>query len=249
MNGTQSSAQLEKKMNKQLIFWSAVGAGTILFWCCVALSIVLYQNRATINRTFKPHPYLPPPDGVSILEETFDSNENNWRDANGRTVPIQDGKLILKSAYEDMPAITRCFQCDYLGSSFFFQAELVPEEATNTEYGLVFCASGFPNEYYTFMINPQYSTYNLYKSRKDEWQNLTVGRLSPMLKAYPEANTLAVQFDQGKMDFYINGSLENSFSDPEPYSCKWPGIIVKDENSSLQVDNVFAFSLPAIQEP
>ncbi len=244
-----NSSNQDGKMGGQAIFWLLIGMGTICFWCLVAASLFLVKNPEIVTYRFMPHPYLIPADGIKVFKETFETNDNKWGGVHGSRVKVDDGKLTLKAAHEIMAGVTRCFGCDYLGDSFYFQAELLPEENTSTEYGLTFCNSGKDEEYYVLLVDPVYSTYSLHKNRNDTWTTIINDTPSSKLNQYPDPNTLGVKFDRGEMDFYINGSIESSFTDPAPYSCTWSGMIANDGLMTLTVDNVFAYRLPTTPKP
>lgn len=248
INGTNQQEK-EKKLDRQVIFWSLVGVGTVSFWCCVAIAFFAYRNREAVQYTIEPHPYPTAPAKVEVFEETFDTNDNNWGRLYGSNVKVENGVLTLQAAGEQIIGMTRCFGCDYLGDRFYFQADLLPEEPTRTGYGLVFCASGKDSEFYTLTVDPGNSTYSIIKSSKHSLFSLVEDRYSSAFHAYPESNTLGVMFDRGFMEFHINDSKEGSFTDPSPYACMWPGMIVNGGTVTIQVDNVFAYSLPGSIKP
>jgi hypothetical protein len=244
VNGSNQQQEKKKKLDQQVVFWSLVGVGTASFWCCVAIAFFAYQNRGTIQNPFGPHAYLTPPPGVDIFRETFENNDNNWGRVYGSRVNVENGKLTVKAAHETMAGATRCFGCDYLGDSFYYQAEIASQEPTDKEYGLIFCASGMDGEQYTLLIEPEQSTFSLLKERNNTRQRLTETVYSDQIKPYPETNTLGIYFDQGLTEIYINGSMELSVTDSNPYPCMWSGIIIIDGTVTLTVDNVMAYSMP-----
>ena len=190
-----------------------------------------------------PHVLLAPPEGVTVLEETFDSNVRGWQPYYSmNTLRVEDGKLFIKSDVRGHAAIATCFDCIELGETFYFQAELLSEKNVSIRHGLAFCGSGVANEYYTFMINQQYSFYALTKNRLHN-QEMLIANSRSFIQKYPASNTFAVYFNEGKIDLYINDTPVSSYTDPDPFDCQWAGIIINSGEVTLAADNVFTYTV------
>ncbi len=191
-----------------------------------------------------PHVLLDPPEGVTVLEETFDYNTRGW-DAYyaNNTLRIRDGKLFIQSNKTGYIGLALCFDCTDFTQTFYFQAELLPEEDTPIQYGLTYCAAASGGKFYTFLINAQRGTYDLLRHNEDSWQPLVSNASAPSIQRHPVSNTLGVYFDDGKMDLYINNVLVESYTDPNPPVCKWSGFIVDDGKVNLLADNVYMYNV------
>lgn len=190
------------------------------------------------------HVFIPAPENAKILVDTFDSNRNDWQAYySDNTTVVTGGGLHLKSDKEGFTGLALCNGCPIYGQTFYFQADLLSLESTNTQYGIAFCATGSSNEYYAFEINSTRQTYSLYKSTPNKWETKASNAPSNFINKYPISNTLAVQFNQGVMSLYINDNLVGTYVDPKPVTCKRFGVFV--DNSSLDViaDNVFAYKI------
>ncbi len=209
---------------------------------------VTFTPTMTFTPTVTPTPHvlIVPPEGVNMLVETFDSNVHQWDAYYGNNVArVQDGKLFLKSNKQGSIGIAICSDCINYGETFYFQAELLPEKESSIQHGLTFCASTGEGEFYAFLMNPSTSDYSLYKHKADQWQTLIQNLYTNSIHKYPASNTMSVYFDEGKMDIYINGIHVNSYTDSNPFSCKWAGVIVDDGKLELIVDNVFTYNMEA----
>ena len=203
----------------------------------------------TPTSTPTPHAYLTPPDGVSVLEETFDSNARRWDTLySNNTVRVGNGKLTLNSNERRFVGLALCLGCAKYNQEFYFQAELLPEKATSTNYGISFCESRIVT-YYVFIINARLSTYTLNKHYPDDWKRLITNKGSNMINKYPLSNTLGVKYNEGIMDFYINGIMVDTYIDEDPFTCQRSGVFIEGGLLDLYVDNVFAYNIEGTANP
>jgi hypothetical protein len=201
------------------------------------------SQTPTITPT--PHVLIAPPEGITVVQETFEHSTHFWDPYYGNnTVRMDDGKMSVESDADGYVGIAICIDCLDYEQTFYLQAELLLEEESTTEHGLAFCAASSNDAYYTFMINQQYSRYILYKHQDDTWETLISNeRVNPVNK-FPASNTLGVSFDNGKMELYVNNILIDSYTDESPLTCAWAGVIVNDGNIKLTVDNIFTYTIP-----
>jgi len=197
-----------------------------------------------------PHVLLQPPEGITVFEEKFDSNTNSWDSFfSGNTTLIKDGRLMVRSDDIGYIGMALCLNCPVYKDVFYIQAEVFTLIDTNEDYGLAFCSRGFGADYYAFEINSKNESYDLYKHTSTGWENLIVGKHSPLVNNFPLSNTLGVYFDRGDIDLYINGTLVNSYKDEKPLDCGRIGFMVNEGNFDLIADNVFAYKLEAAPTP
>jgi len=186
---------------------------------------------------------LMPFEGETVVEDKFDSNALEWEPYySNNTVQIRDGKLYIESNESGYVGLAYCFDCDAYTQTFYFQAELSTEEDVSTEYGLAFCAGKGDSEYYTFFVQPKSSSYSVYRHQEDNWESLIETTRSEAIHKYPAANTLAVFFDDGQMNLYINDTFIDSYADADPFDCTWAGVIIGDGKVSLSADNVYTYN-------
>lgn len=190
-----------------------------------------------------PHVLLLPPEGVPVLEETFDSNVHGWESyyANS-TLRVEDGQLLIRSDVMGQPGIALCFDCLEYDQTFYFQAELVPENNTSTKYGLAFCAASREGDYYSFTIDQNYSLYRLSKQTSNSSYVMKATYIRSINK-YPQSNILGVYFDDGKIVTYVNNVLVASYTDPNPLDCKWAGVMINNGDIDLSADHVFTYTV------
>jgi hypothetical protein len=190
------------------------------------------------------HALLEPPQNVVILEDRFDDNTNKWdRFYVTTSVDVHEGEMYVKPNNRDIPGLSLCWGCPLLENIFYFQAELVLAEDSTTGYGLAFCTTGIGNNYYVFQIQPADQTFSLDQSTTDGWRTLISMEDTNLINAYPNTNTLAVFFDKGRMDLYINGSLATTYKDASPPYCRRTGVYINGGLVDLIVDNVFAYDI------
>ena len=204
----------------------------------------------TSTITTTPHVLVSPAGGETVLEERFDSDEQDWYAYfSNNTVLVQDGRLSLRSILSGNIGIALCTHCPTLADPFYFQAEVSTVENAITPYGLAFCSPGFGADFYVFQINPRTHLYDLYKHSSQGWKSLAIRKSSPAINAFPGTNTLGVQFDHGQINLFINDILVNSYQDDEPLKCRKSGFIVNGGGFDLVADNVFAYATGATPAP
>jgi hypothetical protein len=190
------------------------------------------------------HALLEPPQDVVILEDRFDDNINKWDPFYVTTsVDFHDGKMYMRSNKRNLIGLSLCWGCPLYEDTFYFQAELVLAKDSATGYGLAFCTTGIGNNYYIFQIQPADQTFSLDQSTTKGWRTLVSNEDMNLINAYPNTNTLAVFFDKGRMDLYINGSLATSYEDPNPPYCRRTGVYIDGGLVDLIIDNAFAYDI------
>jgi hypothetical protein len=200
----------------------------------------------TLPPSLTPTAYLllQPLEGVTVVKDTFESNTLGWSPFfSNTTLRIENGKLLMQSKETGYIGLVTCRDCLDDDQWLYLQAELLPEKDVSTEYGLAFCASQLNSAYYVFFIDANSSSYALYKHKGDNWEPLIINAPSKEIHKFPASNTLAVNFDDGHIDLYINGSHAETYNDADPLVCRWSGVIIGDGKVNLSVDNVYAYNL------
>jgi hypothetical protein len=193
-----------------------------------------------------PHALLEPPNGVKVFAEKFDNNKLRWNGFyNNVTYAVKQGELTFSSNKKGYIGLTECNDCPATGNTFYYQAEVYTDQETDVSQGLAFCMNGYENDYFSFVVDSKNRLYSLFKNiAKGDWSIIYNGLPSNAIRHYPEHNTLAVYFDRGKMDLYINGVKIQSYPYPDVLSCKTVGLFVDDGNTTIHADNVFLYSVP-----
>jgi hypothetical protein len=206
--------------------------------------------RVSTTLTPTAHVFLEPPTEVAILEDHFENNINKWDSLFATsTVEFRDEKMYVRSNDKGSIGVALCWGCPIYDEAFYFQAELALAKKAATGYGLVFCDTGIGNNYYTFQIQPTYQTFSLDQSTTNGWKSLISRETTNLINEYPKSNTLAVRFDQGTMNLYINGTLAGSYKDTNPPICRRTGAYINGGLIDLIVDNVFAYNIQASTTP
>jgi len=193
--------------------------------------------------TLTPHALIPAPENAKVFSEQFDSSKNRWESYYGdNTTLIKEGKLYIKSDKAGYVGLASCNGCP-IYKAFYFQAEVVPEKSSGAQHGIAFCATLLRNEYYVFIINSTYQTYSVYKRIPSDWIILFNNVSSKLINQFPISNTLAVEYNQGWMELYINGDLVNTYIDLEPYSGRGFGVFIDAGLMDVIADNVFVYEI------
>jgi hypothetical protein len=197
-----------------------------------------------------PHVLITPPQGETVFEEKFNSNERKWAEYfSNNTVTIKDGKLILRSEEKGYIGIAFCTTCPAINDPFYFQAEVFTPLDTAESYGLAFCSRGYGDNYYVFNINPKYDNIELFKHSTKGWQTLIGTRYSSSLNHFPVSNTLGVLFDHGNIDLYVNNIHVTSYEDDKPLDCRKIGFVVDEGKVDMYADNIFAYTIQPTPTP
>ncbi|MGB8981446.1 MAG: hypothetical protein WCC12_06195, partial [Anaerolineales bacterium] len=84
----------------------------------------------------------------------------------------------------------------------------------------------------------------LSKHRTDGLYTLKAGYANSINK-HPLSNIVAVYFDGGDIEVYVNNVRVTTYADPHPFECKWAGLIISNGDIDLLADNVFSYTFPA----
>jgi hypothetical protein len=199
---------------------------------------------ATITPT--PHAFLAPPQGVTVLAETFDSSVRGWEPySSNSSLRVDNGRLVIRSNQQGQAGMALCFDCPEYDQTFYFQAELLPEKDISIRHGLAFCAASRENEYYSFTIDQTYLLYRLSKHNTAGLYTLQAGYTNSINK-HPLSNVVAVYFEDGRIGVYVNNVRVTTYADPHPFECKWAGLTINNGDIDLLADNIFSytFSVP-----
>jgi len=186
------------------------------------------------------------------IEDTFESNKNGWVKYYYRTntASVKDGKLIVSSNEIGYFGAASCLGCPIFDAAYYFQAEVAAATDTFAWHGLLFCAH--PNRvtgYYMFEIDSQNQFYMLQKNSDEGWSTLVQPNRSKIINKFPLSNTLAVLYNHGKIDMYINGTFVHTYTPADELQCRNVGFIVQEGQIDLVIDNVFAYQVEDTATP
>ena len=240
---------LQPKPKRRLITSFAAGCLLLLYLALCAGGIVLgrsqwtLQNAATptVTPTTVPHILVhAPADLDAVLQEDFSSNERNWGlyYSNGK-LEVVHGKLILQTGVPNTQGVGINSRFAPTSEKYYIQADFSTDVDAAEPYGLVFGLSTSQSTYYTFEIWPV-SGFRLSKYNYGKWTVL-IPYTRAAINPYPQATTLSVYFDRGKMELYIDGALVSEYSDESYLRSKTIGVFIGNNEYRLLVDNFFVF--------
>jgi len=182
------------------------------------------------------------PTGEDVLQDAFDDNKNQWRSyySGGRVAFVNDGHLRVVSYEKGYVNVGTCNGCGVFSNDFYFEADVVLNQFGRVSYGLAFCITE-NNNYYIYSINHNNFKYTLIKLIDDKWFTLIDETLSEEIKAHPNSNKLAVSFEEGTINLFINGVMVDTYYDPQPLANGEIGLIIDGAGAELYGDNVFAY--------
>ncbi|MBN1148054.1 MAG: hypothetical protein JXA78_12420 [Anaerolineales bacterium] len=188
-----------------------------------------------------------PMQGEPLLTEQFADNLRAWAGLYpGSDILVQNGSLYLKGSQPGLAAAAYCSGiCGPFQVSYFFQAQLVEEAASDQGFGLVFGLDPAQDSYYNFMIRPYNGDFSLLKRVNRTWTTLLTWTAAAAIQAFPQPNTLGVSFQSGTIDLFANGTKIGTFVDPNPYNTGRIGFYIDKDNIGLFARSVAVF----FQEP
>lgn len=214
---------------------------------------------ATITLTSTPTPtatipfvLVSPSGDGNIFEDRFESNRNGWVKYFFRTntASVQDGKFIVRANEVGYFGAASCLGCPVFDDAYYFQAEIATATDTFAWHGLLFCAH--PDRltgYYMFLIDSQNQFYTLQKNSDEGWSTLVQPNRSRIINPFPLSNTLAVLYNHGKIDMYINGAFVHTYTPADELRCRNVGFMVQEGQIDMIVDNVFAYPIDVTATP
>lgn len=174
--------------------------------------------------------------------DPFDNNFWGWVMGNDRSlVSIKDGSLFLLSNRLGYEALAVCGNCPLLNDAFYYQVQVLPVHFTYSMHGMAFCVSENNDHYFLFQVDSVNKQFNLLKVAPDGSLVLISRKRSDSIQVFPNSNTLAVDYSGGQMSLYINGTLADSFVDPDSHACKKVGIYVDFGLVEITADNVYLY--------
>lgn len=240
------------------------GMGALYVLMCLCLGAFLFVARQQIpglqnyfpTETFTPGPTSTPTatpvvhkprTRYQVYEDDFSSDVKNWwsnwhRD---QAKVTQNGKLSVHASkgYFEM---TRCTPCKFDHENFYLEADFATDKEIDENYGFAFNTRNAYDDCYVFMINPVEGSYSLYKKTVRASKNLWMMRISKdskLIKAYPATNQLAIYFNKDYFEFYINGTMVDTYHDPgTSLTDGYFGFYVEGGDFQLLADNLFGYS-------
>jgi len=188
-----------------------------------------------------------PMQGEPLLVEQFSDNARGWVGLYpGSDAVVQGGNLYLKGSQPGLAAAVYCSGiCGPFQVSYYYQAQLVEEVASDQGFGLIFGLDPGQDSYYNFMIRPYNGDFALLKRVNRTWTTLLTWTQAAAIQAFPQPNTLGVSFQSGQIDLYVNGTKVGFYSDGNPYNAGRVGFYVDKDNIGLFARSVAVF----FQEP
>jgi hypothetical protein len=152
--------------------------------------------------------------------------------------------LILKSNQPSQPATAYCAgDCGPYKDSFYYEAELVDERASEFGYGILFSINDAKNGYYAYKIRPSTGDYGLFKLVDGNWTQLIDWTKTTAILPPPKTNILGVSLAEKNILLYLNGSWLASSVDDKPYNEGRIGFIVDQDGVRLIASTVQVYQL------
>lgn len=242
------------------------GMGALYVLMCLCLGAFLFVARQQIpglQNYFPTETYTPGPTSTptatpvvhqprtryQVYEDDFSTDIKNWWSTNWTTGEdpniTKNGKLVLESA-KGRFGMSRCTPCKFDHDNFYLEADFATDKLIDEDYGFAFNTRNEYDDCYIFMINPVQGNYTLYKKSvrgsKNLWM-MHISKDSKLIKAYPATNQLAIYFNKDYFEFYINGTMVDTYHDPgTSLTDGYFGFYVNDGGFQLLADNLFGYS-------
>lgn len=180
-----------------------------------------------------------------MYAEKFDANRYNWQTFyNDVSFEIKNGELTFSSDDDGYVGLVNCLACTATDNTFYFQAELYPEQATDVLHGISFCMNGYKSDYFVFQVDAKNKLYSLYKNQAEgDWSMIYNDLPAKAILHSPEHNILGVYYDRGRMDLYVNGTKIQTYQYPDLLVCKQIGLFVNGSGANIHADNVFMYKV------
>jgi hypothetical protein len=202
------------------------------------------RNAPTPTVTNTPVPHIlghSPSTQSAVIHEDFSSNENDWGlYFDYGKLEVINGKLILQSDVPNGIGVGTSKQISPKSENYYVQADFSTDIKISSSYGLVFGLNKSLATYYLFEIWPQAGSFRLFKYNAGKWEEL-IPFSHVEMSPYPQANTLSVSFDKGRIELYINGKSVSKYSDKDYFQSKDIGIFVNNSGYRLIVDDFFVY--------
>lgn len=230
--------------------------GYVLFFCAVLYVLTAYlflqtnSNRsvpinviATNLPSRTPTPQIPSDLRVStenIIDEKFDDDENNWARSNNQntTVVVQDGKLSVKSNFNNSFTYAVCTVCTFIKEPYYLQADFVVDTPANEYFGIIFNLDHTRSNFFIIEINTEAQSYYIYHRSNVGWSRRLSGGTS-QIKAYPNSNTIGIYATTDLVEIYINDQFIDSYTQTgKKFHEGFVGFFVSNAGFELSVDNL-----------
>jgi len=179
------------------------------------------------------------------LQEEFVDNSRAWTGlgANSEFL-IQEGSLILRSNQPGQSAVAYCAgDCGPYKDSFYYEAALVDERASEYGYGIIFSINDAKNGYYAYKVRPSTGDYGLFKLVSGNWTPLIDWTKASGLLPSSQANLLGASLQDKNITLFLNGTQLNSVVDETPYSEGRIGFTVDQDGVRLISRDVLVYNL------
>ena len=202
------------------------------------------RNAPTSTTTLTPIPHIlvrSPSTQSAVIHEDFSSNEKDWGlYFDYGKLEVINGKLILQSDVPNGIGVGTSKQFSPASENYYLQADFSTDIDMSSSYGLVFGLNKSLATYYLFEIWPQAGSFRLFKYNAGKWAEL-IPFSHVEMRPYPQANTLSIYFDKGRIELYINGKSVSKYSDKDFFQSKDVGVFVNNSGYRLIVDDFFVF--------
>ena len=123
--------------------------------------------------------------------------------------------------------------CGPFKDSYYYEAELVDERASEFGYGLIFAINDQRNAYYAYKVRPGTGDYGLFKLVNGSWTPLIDWTKTTALLPPPQTNILGASLQEKNISLFLNGARLNSFLDENPYNEGRIGFMVDQDGVRL----------------
>lgn len=246
--------------SKSYIAELLVAGGYVLFFCLSIYTLVTFyflgnttKDASPVNVIATNLPSIYPTPSIDlealkgadiIFEDDFSEDQKLWGSYNEKNaeVKVESGELHLKSLSETKYGVAECRTCLVLNQPYFLQADLRPKDPNISSFGIKFNARGERNNFYVFLINPDTGQYYVsFHSNTNGWTSRIAGK-SEQIKPFPETNTLGIFADADLVEFYINGTMVDTYNHTEKTFFLYKGyigfFIGGDPEQTIIIDNL-----------
>jgi hypothetical protein len=179
------------------------------------------------------------------LQEDFVDNARAWTGlgANSEFL-IQEGSLILRSNQTGQSAVAYCAgDCGPFKDSYYYEAAVVDERASDYGYGIIFSINDAKNGYYAYKIRPTTGDYGLFKLVSGSWTPLVDWTKTAGLLPSSQSNTLGASLQDKNITLFLNGAQLKSVIDETPFNEGRIGFTVDQDGVRLITNNVLVYNL------
>ncbi|MEZ4776736.1 MAG: hypothetical protein R3D00_26405 [Bacteroidia bacterium] len=179
-----------------------------------------------------------------VFEESFDDNTRNWEivDTKQLTSEISDGFFQLKGKTAYSPALLAQLVDLDPANNFSFETTITQSSGMkNMGYGICWGARDDRQDWFAFLISSN-GQYTILKKLREDYSEIKRWTESDNINGQGKPNTLKVQKNKDRMEFYINDKLVY-MSQVDELRGKKAGILFHG-TMKIEVDNFVVKEFP-----